>query len=160
TGTNASNTAYADNLAVSPVTGTLASNYNVVYNNGGLTIGKANLTVNGVNTNVNYNGSAQTNSAASILGIQGTTDAFTISGYGTGTNASTTAYADHLALTATSGTLDNYNVTYNNGGLTIGKATLTVNGVNTNVTYNGSAQTNSAASIVGRQGSDDFTISG
>ncbi|MBU3578103.1 hypothetical protein, partial [Polynucleobacter sp. UK-Kesae-W10] len=126
-----------------------------------LTIGKANLTVNGVNTNVNYNGSAQTNSAASIVGIQGTTDAFTISGYGTGTNANTTAYADNLALTPVGGTLaSNYNVTYNNGGLTIGKATLTVNGVNTNVTYNGSAQTNSAASIVGRQGSDDFTISG
>ncbi|MBT8617333.1 hypothetical protein G6652_08860, partial [Polynucleobacter paneuropaeus] len=340
TGTNASNTAYADNLAVSPVTGTLASNYNVVYNNGGLTIGKAvatvaanktydattgltanqvsitgiggaalgftvgnaslsdanvttankyvnlgtlaltaggagtsatsnyvlpssaygannsatvgvaTLTVNGVNTNVTYNGSAQTNSAASIVGRQGSDD-FTISGYGTGTNASNTAYADNLAVSPVTGTLaSNYNVVYNNGGLTIGKAvatvaanktydattgltanqvsitgiggaalgftvgnaslsdanvttankyvnlgtlaltaggagtsatsnyvlpssaygannsatvgvaTLTVNGVNTNVTYNGSAQTNSAASIVGRQGSDDFTISG
>ena len=221
----------------------------MTYNNGGLTIGKATLTVSGTNNTTTYNGSAQTNSGASISGRQGT-DAFTISGYGTGTNASNTAYADNLALTATSGTLDNYTVTYNNGGLTIGKATatvaatktydattglianqvsitgiggatlgftigsahlsdanvptsnkylvlgtlalsaggsgtsatsnyvlpasaygannsatvstatLTVSGTNSTTTYTGSAQTNSGASISGRQGADSFTITG
>ncbi|MBU3578102.1 S-layer family protein, partial [Polynucleobacter sp. UK-Kesae-W10] len=76
TGTNASNTAYADNLAVSPVTGTLASNYNVVYNNGGLTIGKANLNVTG---NLIYNGTASVLANSLVAtGVNGET--FSISG--------------------------------------------------------------------------------
>ncbi|WP_161485657.1 S-layer family protein, partial [Polynucleobacter sp. MWH-Tro8-2-5-gr] len=74
--------------------------------------------------------------------------------------------ADGIATTVDLSNMSLGNSNYAITGLTaplvanIGKATLTVNGVNTNVTYNGSAQTNSAASIVGRQGSDDFTISG
>ncbi|WP_143070797.1 S-layer family protein, partial [Polynucleobacter sp. MWH-Tro8-2-5-gr] len=123
----------------------------------GLTIGKATLTVNGVNTNVTYNGSAQTNSAASIVGRQGSDD-FTISGYATGTNASNTAYADNLAVSPVTGTLaSNYNVVYNNGGLTIGKANLNVTG---NLIYNGTASVSASSLVATGVNGETFSISG
>ncbi len=68
------------------------------------------------------NGSAATITGNTIAtGIGG--QSFTLSGYGSGTNASTTAYADNLQATAGSGTsASNYNISYTNGGLTINKA--------------------------------------
>ena len=86
------------------------------------------LTVTGANNNVTYSGVSQTNTGASYTGNQGS-DSFTIVGYASGTNASATAYADNLNLTAVGSTqLTNYNVIYNNGGLTIGKANLAATG--------------------------------
>ena len=144
-------------MALTPVGGTLASNYNITYNNGGLTIGKATLTVNGVNTSVNYNGAAQTNGTATILGRQGSDD-FTISGYGTGTNASTTAYADNLAVSPVTGTLaSNYTITYNNGGLIIGKAALTVTG---NLIYNGTTSISATSLTATGVAGQTFSITG
>ncbi|WP_370624702.1 YDG domain-containing protein [Polynucleobacter sp. 80A-SIGWE] len=94
------------------------------------------LVVTGANNSVAYNGSAQTNSGAtatvngSAATITGNTIAtgigsqsFTLSGYGSGTNASATPYADNLQATAGSGTTaSNYNISYTNAGLTINKA--------------------------------------
>ncbi|MDE2043164.1 MAG: hypothetical protein KGJ05_08825, partial [Alphaproteobacteria bacterium] len=120
TGTNAGS--YADTLAAA--TGTGLSNYNIMYSNGALNIGRATLTLTGANTSVTYNGVAQTNTGASYSGQQGS-DSFTISGYASGTNAG--SYADALALTGTGGTLlSNYNVLTTNGALTITPAPLTI----------------------------------
>ena len=99
-------------------------------------VNPASLVVTGANNSVAYNGSAQTNSGAtatvngSAATITGNTIAtgigsqsFTLSGYGSGTNASVTPYADSLLATAGSGTTaSNYNISYTNGGLTINKA--------------------------------------
>ncbi len=99
-------------------------------------VNPASLVVTGANNSVAYNGSVQTNTGAtatvngSAATITGNTIAtgiggqsFTLSGYGSGTNASTTAYADNLLATAGSGTsASNYNISYTNGGLTINKA--------------------------------------
>ena len=99
-------------------------------------VNPASLVVTGANNSVAYNGSAQTNSSAtatvngSAATITGNTIAtgigsqsFTLSGYGSGTNASVTPYADSLLATAGSGTTaSNYNISYTNGGLTINKA--------------------------------------
>jgi filamentous hemagglutinin family protein len=227
----------------------LSSNYNDLSTAGSsVSVTPRTLTVTGTNTSVTYNGSAQTNAGATIVGKQGSDD-FTVGGYGSGTNASTTSYADNLSVTGVGNTLlSNYDVHYTQGGLSIGKAnlvlsgsrqydagttfagqhltatgvagqtftvmgagdasnlanqnvqsnqalssitglalgssangglvdnynnisttgssvsvtprTLTVTGVNTFVTYNGSAQTNAGATIVGKQGSDDFTVGG
>ena len=94
------------------------------------------LVVTGANNSVAYNGSVQTNSGAtatvkgSAVTITGNTIAtgiggqsFALSGYGSGTNASATPYADSLQATAGSGTTaSNYNISYTNAGLTINKA--------------------------------------
>ncbi|WP_143070224.1 beta strand repeat-containing protein, partial [Polynucleobacter asymbioticus] len=101
-------------------------------------VNPATITITGANTNTVYNGSAQTNSAASVsinggsaTTISGTTvntgvgaQSFILGGtYGSGTNASNTPYADTLTLTAAGGTTaGNYTVTINQGALTIGKA--------------------------------------
>ncbi len=102
------------------------SNYTLTLVNGSLAIAKAALTVTGANTTTTYSGLAQTNSAATITGLQGS-DNFTISGYGVGTNYRASAYADTLAATPVAGTLaTNYTISYTNGGISIGKAALVV----------------------------------
>ncbi|WP_291915087.1 YDG domain-containing protein, partial [Limnohabitans sp.] len=115
-------------LSLVGVSGALASNYNWTTASSSVSVTPRSLTVTGANNTVTYNGAAQTNSGATIDGIQGN-DSFTISGYGTGTNASTTAYADNLLVAGTGGTLlSNYSIAYINRGLTIGKANLTLSG--------------------------------
>jgi autotransporter-associated beta strand protein len=99
-------------------------------------VNPATLVVTGANNSVAYNGSVQMNSgatatvngsAATITGNSIATgigsQSFTLSGYGSGTNASATPYADSLLATAGGGTsAGNYNISYTNGGLTINKA--------------------------------------
>jgi hypothetical protein len=110
------------------VTGTALNNYAVTYTNGSLAIGQAALIVTGTNNSQTYNGAAQTNVGASYSGQQGA-DAFTISGYATGTNYSATPYADNLSVTGTA--LSNYAITYANGSLAITQAPLTASPLDT-----------------------------
>ena len=153
-GTNAGT--YSD--ALSGAIGTGLSNYTIGYVNGSLAIGKATLTLTGANNGTTYNGTAQSNTGATLAGLQGS-DSFTITGYATGTNAG--SYTDSLGLVANGGTLaSNYNLNATNGALTIGKASLTLTGNTTSTTYNGGAQTNSGATLSGVQGSDSFTVTG
>jgi hypothetical protein len=125
---------------ITPVVGTLAaSNYNFTYANGALSVTAAPLTITGASANPTYSGLAQTNSAATITGIKGSTDSFTITGYGTGTNAGT--HLDTLVATAVGATqATNYDITITNGALTIDKANATVTGNSANPTYTGLAQ--------------------
>ncbi|NKA01207.1 MAG: filamentous hemagglutinin, partial [Proteobacteria bacterium] len=150
TGTNAAT--YNDTLSV---TSSAIGNYNVTYVNGSLKINKAPLTVTGATTSLTYSAGVQTNNTATITGRQGS-DTISVSGYATGTNVGT--YNEILSVS--SPVISNYSVTINNGSLTITKASLTVTGVTTSVTYNGVAQTNNAATITGRQGSDVISVSG
>ncbi|NBV76293.1 MAG: hypothetical protein EBR59_10170, partial [Methylococcaceae bacterium] len=152
-GTNAAT--YFDNLSVS---GSALSNYAVTYNNGSLVIGKANLTITGNTRTVTYNAGSQTNTYTTS-GLLGSDSVTSVAGLATGTNYSATAYADNLSAVSGSG-LDNYTVSYVNGSLTINKASLTVTGANTTVTYNGAPQTNAVATVSGKQGNDSFTVSG
>jgi hypothetical protein len=140
-----------------------SSNYVIAQapaNTSALTIAPKALTVTGTTTTVTYSGLPQSNSGASYSGQVGS-ESFTISGYGSGTNASGSTYADNLSVTPGNGTLlSNYTVSYSNGGLTINKAPLTVTGATSVVTYNGLAQNNSGANYSGQIGSESFTISG
>jgi filamentous hemagglutinin family protein len=113
----------------------LASNYNLISATGSqFTINKAALAVTGANNNVTYNGNTQTNSGATYT-AQGT-DSFTVSGYGSATNASTTAYADNLTLVENgNGLLSNYAITYTNGALTVNPAVLSITANNASKTY-------------------------
>jgi hypothetical protein len=130
-------------------------NYNLSFVDGMLTVNKASLTVSGANNTLTYNGSVISNSGASYSGQQGS-DSFIISGYASGTRAGT--YTDSLSVSGSA--LANYDVTYNNGSLVIGKANLTITGANNTLTYTGSAQTNGAATISGQQGNDSFAVTG
>jgi hypothetical protein len=127
-------------LSLVGVSGALASNYNWTTASTSVSVTPRTLTVTGANNTVTYSGVAQTNTGATIVGNQGS-DTFSIGGYGTGTNASTTAYADSLSLTGTGGTLlSNYSISYTQGGLTIGKASATVTANSDTLTYNAQTQ--------------------
>ncbi|MDE2405003.1 MAG: filamentous hemagglutinin N-terminal domain-containing protein, partial [Sphingomonadales bacterium] len=158
-GIDASTTPYADALA--KAVGTGLENYDIHYVNGSLAIGKATLTLTGGNHTVTYNAGEQLNSGASYAGQQGS-DSFTIGGYAKATNASDTAYADALVVSAVGATkLSNYDVKVaKQGKLTIGQATLTLTGSDHTLTYNGGAQSNSGASYSGQKGTDSFTVTG
>ena len=96
------------------------SNYNVTVNQGVLNITKANVTLTTNSSTVTYNGGVQTVSGYTVTsGTLYGTDASSFSATVNGTNAGT--YNNTL-----SGTNNNYNVTTNQGVLTINKANLTV----------------------------------
>jgi filamentous hemagglutinin family protein len=158
-GFNASATAYPDNLFAA--TGTGLSNYAITYTNGSLTIGQAPLNVTGANTISTYSAKTINNSisAQSFAGLKGSDTLTGVSGLASGVNASATAYPDHL-FAATGTGLSNYAITYTDGSLSIGQASLIVTGSNNLVQYNASAQTNTGASYSGAKGSDAFTITG
>jgi hypothetical protein len=148
---NASSTPYAINGSV----GSGFSNYAVTVVPGALTVNTAPLVVNGALTTRSYNGTLQTNAAATIAGLQGS-DTLTVAGLATGTHAGTTADA----LVATGAAASNYSITYNNGALTINPAALLVTGANNQYAYNGALQTNTGASVSGLKGSDTATVAG
>ena len=97
------------------------SNYNVQTTNGNLAIGKAALTIAGAATSTTYNGQSQSNTF-STTGLFGNDSVTSVSGVATGKNAGT--YADTLSEAGGTG-LANYNISYTNGALNIGKAPLT-----------------------------------
>ncbi|MDE1152509.1 MAG: MBG domain-containing protein [Micavibrio sp.] len=125
---NASTTAYG--ITASNATGSGLSNYNISYANGGLTVGKADLTITADNATKTY-GDTRT-FAGTEFGTSGLKNTDSVSsvtlasaGAAATANASTTAYAI-TANNATGSGLSNYNISYANGGLTVGKADLTV----------------------------------
>ena len=121
------------------------------------------LVITAPHTSVTYDGTLQSNSGGTFKLNGGTataisngrvstgigSESFDISGYGSGINASATAYADSLVATEGSGTLaSNYTISYQHGSLTINKATIVVNSSNTTTTYDGTAKQNSATATV------------
>ena len=123
--------------------------------NGSLTITKAPLTVTGATTPVTYNGLVQNNNTATITGNKGF-DAFTVTGYGTGTNAGT--YADNLSIS--SSVVSNYNVTYVNGSLTINKATITISAIADIKTYDGKITSAAVPTYTGLVSADAGKLTG
>jgi len=150
---NASSSTYPLNASV----GSGFSNYNVTITNGALTINKAPLVINGAVTTTPYNGAAQTNTAATVAGLQGS-DNVVVSGYATATHVSQGAVSDNLLASGASAS--NYTITYNNGSITITPASLLVTGVANQYAYNGALQTNGGASVSGLKGADTATVSG
>ncbi|MFO1107195.1 MAG: MBG domain-containing protein [Amaricoccus sp.] len=148
TGTSAGT--YAD--ALSGATGSGLSNYDISYVDGALAIGKAALTVTGDTTSVTYNGHVRTN-GFTTSGLYGSDTVTAVTGNATGTSAG--SYADALSGATGSG-LSNYDISYVDGALAIGKAALTVTGDTTSVTYDGHARTNGFTTS-GLLGSDSVT---
>ena len=138
----------AGTVTITPSLGTLAaSNYDFTnWVNGTLTINKANATVTASSRSVTYTGLAQSASGFTATGLVNGEAPTVLTGVttsgGTGTNAGNYT---HIA----SGTDSNYNLTFVNGALTIGKANATVIANGGTTTYNGAAQSVSGFTATG-----------
>ena len=138
---------------------TTLSNYDL----GGITsvtttaaVGKAALSVVGVHTSSVYNSFTQANAGASIVGLLGGETA-SVTGYGSGRNVG--SYADHLALTAGTGTLlGNYDITYVNGGITLTPRALVLTNLSAvNKNYDGGTAAVVHGDLVGVLAGDAVT---
>jgi len=115
--------------------GTFSSNnYNITYNNGTLTVNKVTLTITANNDSKDY-GDTKTYGSGSIAfsssGLQNseTIDTVTISDpSGGGVNTANFGSYSLVPSAATGGTFssNNYNITYNNGSLTVNKVSLSI----------------------------------
>ncbi len=112
--------------------------YIMIYN-GTLTINKAPLTVTANNETITYNGQAFSGgNGVTYSSFAGGQTSSVLSGT-LSYSGSSQAKSDVGTYTITPGGLTdaNYNITYNNGTLTISPADLTVNANNDTITYNG-----------------------
>ncbi|PUE10299.1 YDG domain-containing protein [Limnohabitans sp. T6-20] len=114
-------------LAVGASNGTntgLSSNYNALSTaSSSVSVSVKAATVTGTATNLTYNGSLQNQQVATSNGfVSG--DAVSITGLASGKNAAT--YTSNLSVTGADA--NNYNVTYTNADLVIGKANLVLSG--------------------------------
>jgi hypothetical protein len=104
-------------------TGTNLSDYNVIYNNGTLTVGQAALTITAGNASRGYGSANPVFTETTTGAVNG--DTFTVTESTVATiNSQIGTYP--IVPVATGTNLSDYSVTYNNGTLTIGQATLTV----------------------------------
>ena len=175
TGTNAAT--YTSTLsAANTGSSTALSNYNTpTYQNANLVVSRAIIAIAGATNNVTYTSAEQTNSGAKVsinggtaTSISGMTvstgigsESFTLSGYGTGTNAAT--YNDNLSLSAASGTTaGNYSISSTQGSLVIGKAdvTITETASLTGNVYKGSAYTGAYTTNFLGSDASQVTVSG
>ncbi|MDQ2841439.1 MAG: Ig-like domain repeat protein, partial [Acidobacteriota bacterium] len=135
-------------------TGTNLANYNVVYVNGTLTVGRATLTITAANASRAYGTGNPTFSASAAGAANGDTFTFAES---TTANPSSAVGAYSIIPVATGSNLGNYNVVYVNGTLTVGQATLTVTADNANRAY-GIANPTFSATANGALNGDTFTF--
>ena len=127
-----------------------SSNYNSLSTSGSsVSVTPRSASVNASVTNLTYNGATQNQSAATFTNVIGT-DNLTVNGLASGKNAGT--YTS--SLTAGGTDASNYNFTYNNANLVIGKASLTATANSSVVTYNGVSQSVSGFTVSGLLGSD------
>ncbi len=154
--------ATAKNVGTYPVVASgLFSNqagYIINYIDGNIKINQAPLSIIGTNSLTTYSSSTQFNTY-NLIGLKGSDTVTGLSGISSGINYSTTPYQDSLSAATGTG-LSNYKITYTNGSLSIGQASLLVTGANTSLVYNGLPQSNSPATYSGQKGLDAFKISG
>ncbi|OCX53028.1 hypothetical protein BEL04_01550 [Mucilaginibacter sp. PPCGB 2223] len=160
---NAAVNTYTGSVTPSAATGGTftAGNYNITYATGNIIVGKANLAITATDVNKTY--------GATLTGATGST-AFTSTGlvnsetigsvtvaYGTGSaaTAAVNTYTGQVTPSAATGgtfTAGNYNITYNNGAIIVGKANLTITANNVSKVY--------GVAITGASGSTAFTSTG
>jgi len=112
------------------VSGGVSDNYNFSYQNGTLTITKASLTVTADNKTREY-GDANPAFTISYSGWKNSDNASSLTTQPTATSIATqTSNTGTYPITVSGGVSDNYNFSYQNGTLTITKASLTVTAEN------------------------------
>ncbi|KAF5074510.1 MBG domain [anaerobic digester metagenome] len=141
--------------------GVTSSNYEITFVNGSLEIGKAALTVTADDKAKTYDGSAFTTFTSTFSGFVNSEDASALSGTLAYTGAATTATnAGTYTITPQGVTSDNYEISFVNGSLEIGKAALTVTADDKAKTYDGSAFTAFTSTYSGFVNSEDATVLG
>jgi trimeric autotransporter adhesin len=134
--------------------GALNSNYNAISAaDSSVSVTAKNATITGTTTNLTYNGASQSQNGAVLVGFVDadvTSGTVSATGVATGRNAGT--YASKLSATGTD--KDNYNITVTNANLVVGKKDASITGTTTNLTYNGTSQTQNAAVLASFVDSD------
>ncbi|MBN1990839.1 MAG: T9SS type A sorting domain-containing protein, partial [Bacteroidales bacterium] len=123
------NAATATNAGTYTITpqGVTSDNYEISFVNGSLEIGRAPLTVTADDKAKTYDGGAFTAFTSTFSGFVNGEDDSVLGGALTYTGAATTATnAGNYTITPQGVTSDNYEITFVNGSLEIGKAALTV----------------------------------
>ncbi|MBU3637946.1 S-layer family protein, partial [Polynucleobacter sp. es-MAR-4] len=132
----------------------LSSNYNITYNNGTLTVNKAEATVIANSVNVTYNGSQQSVSGFTATGLVNNQTVAVLTDVSAGANGTNAG----VYVSQATGNATNYNLTFVDGALTIDKAALTVTGNTFNTTYTGQSQSVSGYNVSGLQGTDTAAV--
>jgi hypothetical protein len=117
---------------------------------GNLTVTKSSATVTANGATLTYNGANQTATGFSATGLAAGETASVL----TGVTASTTQLNAGTYTTTATGTDSNYNLTFVNGVMNIGKAALTATANSASVTFNGGAQSVTGFTVAGLLGAD------
>jgi hypothetical protein len=120
--------------------GLSSTNYNITYNNGMLIINQANLIVRADNKSTVYTGTTYSlnNCSATYIGFVNAETLTSLGGTLGFTISNTPLNAGTYMITPNGLNSTNYNITYDNGTLTINKVNLTVKADNKTVSYIGS----------------------
>jgi YDG domain/MBG domain (YGX type)/Bacterial DNA-binding protein len=143
------------NLTTSNVvfTSGLASNYNISYANGTLTIAKANLTITPNAKSTQYGlGSTLLSTAFTSTGLANAETIGNVTLTSTGSDVTSAVGSYNItSASATGGTFNaaNYNISYANGTLTVTKAPLTLTATNLTRTYGAANPTTDTVAVTG-----------
>ena len=146
--------------------GTGLDNYAITYDNGALTVSQASLTITASSTGKVYGGTtsfAGTEFTTSGLQNSDAVTSVTLTSAGAAATAAVAGSPYDIVPSAAVGTgLDNYAITYDNGALTVSKATATISVTPYSVTYDGSAHTavGTATGVLNESLSSELVLSG
>jgi len=135
--TAATTATQTSNAATYPITpsGGVSNNYNFTYQNGTLTVNKASLTVTADNKSREY-GAANPAFTVTYSGWKNSDNVSALTTQPTATTTATqTSNAATYPITPSGGVSTNYDFTYQNGTLTVNKASLTVTADNKSREY-------------------------
>ncbi|WP_041641252.1 beta strand repeat-containing protein [Magnetococcus marinus] len=152
----------AGSYSITP-SGLTSDNYEISFNNGTLTVNKAALSVTAENDSKTYDSEAYSGgNGVSYSGFVGDEDSAVLGGsisYG-GTSQDATD-AGSYSITPSGLTSDNYNISFNNGTLTVNKAALSVTAENDSKTYDREAYSGgNGVSYSGFVGDEDSAVLG
>jgi hypothetical protein len=153
TGVTASRTEKNAGTYTTTASGTDA-NYDLAFVDGAMVIGKASATVTANGAALTYNGANQTTSGFMATGLVGGEAASVL----TGVSATRTEKNAGTYTTTASGTDGNYDLTFVDGAMVIGKASATVTANGAALTYNGANQTTSGFTATGLVGGEAASV--
>ena len=136
--------------------GATATNYNISYTNGKVTVAKAALMITADDKNVIY-GDAVPAYTASYEGFKNNDDATVISGLIYTCEYAPTSNVGEYTIVPSGATATNYNISFTNGKVTVAKADLMITADDKNVIY-GDAVPEYTATYSGWKNEDDASV--
>ena len=141
--------------------GITSNNYEIDFVDGSLVISKVPLTITAEDKSKSYDGIAFTAFTSTYSGFVNSEDETALGGSLTyAGDAAAATNAGTYSITPQGVTSDNYEITFADGSLEIGKAALTVTADNKTKTYDGSAFTAFTSTFSGFVNSEDATVLG